>query len=286
MTQREQAVNRHEQTPAATAFDELHTRHAAALHRQAYLLTGRPRLAQRAVERGFHRAWQRWPEVAVDADPAGWVRAAVYAYALTPWHRLCPRLRTAGQPQEIPESVGAGDRELLEVVLGLPAPYRQALLLHDGVGLGLCATAAEAEASVPAAAGRLAYARERIAERLPELGLGGQSPERQGEILRDRLGALLAAQEAEPPGAPDVRAPGVRAPDVRAPDVRAGSERGARRATRAVFGLTGLFAVVTLLVAIISPDHYAGPHREPLATGTAPATPAKVRQARLSPDIR
>lgn len=270
MTQQPQTLPRHEQTPAATAFDALHTRHAAALSRQAYLLTGRPRLAQRAVERAFHRAWQRWPEVAVDADPAGWVRAAVYDYALTPWHRLCPRLRTAGQPQQLPESVGAGDRELLAVVLGLPAPYRQALLLHDGVGLGLCATAAEAEASVPAAAGRLAYARARIAERLPALGLDGQPAERQGEILRDRLGALLAAQEAEPPGAPCVRA---------------GSERGARRATHTVFGLTGLFAVVTLLVAIIAPDHYAMRHREPLATATRPATPEEVRQARLSPDI-
>lgn len=230
---------------AATAFDALHTRHAAALMQQAYLLTGRPWLARRAVERGFWLAWQRWPEVAVDPDPAGWVRAAVYEYALTPWHRLCPGLRTARGPRE-PSAAGLSDGALAAALLRLPAPHRRALLLHDGVGLGLDATAAEIEASVPATAGRLRHARERLAALLPQLGLDGQPPERQGEILRARLTAL--------PGPPQV-------PPPVTGDVRSGSERSARRITRTAFGATWLFALVTLVTIAVTPDHYV-PHPE------------------------
>ncbi|MGY5124743.1 RNA polymerase sigma factor [Streptomyces nigrescens] len=294
MTQREQA---------ATAFDDLHTRHAAALMQQAYLLTGRAWLARRAVERGFRLAWQRWPEVAVDPDPAGWVRAAVYEYALTPWHQLCPGLRTARGPRKPSRAAGPSDGALPAALLSLPAPYRRALLLHDGVGLGPAATAAEIEASAPAAAGRLTHARERIAALLPQLGLDGQPPERQGEILRARLSGPLSAAEVTPRAAAHVRS---------------GSERSARRTTRAAFGATGLFALVTLVMMALAPDHSTPPPKRPLAT--APHTrvsPArhhgadtrerrnaarerrnaareqgnaavrkKLREARLAPDLR
>ncbi|MGW7575241.1 RNA polymerase sigma factor [Streptomyces sp. NPDC054765] len=274
---------------AATAFDDLHTRHAAALTRQTYLLTGRPWLARRAVEQGFRLAWQRWPEVAVDPDPAGWVRAAAYEYALTPWHRLCPGLRPARKPRQFQEGGEPADRALLETLLSLPAPYRRALLLHDGVGLGLHETAAEIEASTRAAAGRLTHAREQVAARLPELGLAGQPPVRQGEILRVRLSGLTAAQHG---------APGT------APCVRSDSERRDLRTTRAAFGLTGLFALATLVMMTVAPDHYTPPPDEHLATAPhARVSPAgrrgadtrkygnavvrkRLRQARLAPDVR
>ncbi|MGW7487946.1 hypothetical protein [Streptomyces sp. NPDC054786] len=280
MTQREQA---------ATAFDDLHTRHAAALTRQTYLLTGRPRLARRAVEQGFRLAWQRWPQVAVDPDPAGWVRAAAYEYALTPWHRLCPGLRPARKPKQFQESGEPSDRALLEALLSLPAPYRRALMLHDGVGLGLYETAAEIEASTPAAAGRLTHARERVAERLPELGLDGHPPVRQGEILRARLTQLAAAQQVTP---------------AATQHVRSDSERSDLRTTRTAFGLAGLFALVMLVMMIVMPDHYTPSPDQPLATaphvrvspsgrrgadikkhGNA-AVRKRLREARLTPDVR
>lgn len=251
MTPREQAT---------TAFDELHSRHAVALTRQAFLLTGRPRVAERAVQRGFRRAWQHWPRVAVDTDPAGWVRAEVYEYALTPWHRLCPALRTARTPDPHTGRAEPSDPELLATLLSLPAPYRRTLVLHDGVGLGLYETAAEVEASTPAAAGRLAHARERIAERLPELGLGGQPPARQGEILRARLTGLAAAQRMTPPAAAHVRST---------------SERSAERTTRSVFGLTGLLALVTLLTMVLAPDHRTPPDRSLSSAPHAPVSPAR-----------
>ncbi|MFU9035959.1 MULTISPECIES: hypothetical protein [Streptomyces] len=271
-------------SPAATAFDALHTRHAAALTRQAYLLTGRPRLARRAVRRGFHLAWQRWPEVAVAPDPAGWVRTAVYDHALRPWHRLLPEERAAGRPT-LPDDA---DRALRQALTALPAPYRRVLLLHDGLGLGLSATAAEVEASTRATAGRLTHARDLLAARLPELGLAGQPPARQGAILRDQLAALLTGPADDGPATGE--------PPPTGAQVRAGGERSARRTTRAAFGLTGLFALVTLSVAVAAPDHYAAPPVPPVAKAPAtrhagPDTNRSVHrthpnQARLLPEVR
>ncbi|MFG2398693.1 RNA polymerase sigma factor [Streptomyces lydicus] len=275
-------MTQREQNPAATAFDDLHSRHAAGLTRQAYLLTGRPELARRAVERGFRLAWQRWPQVAVDPDPAGWVRAAVYECALTPWQRLLPWLRTARTAQELPPSVGPADRALLTAVLGLPAPYRRMLVLHDGVGLGLYEAATEVEASTPAAASRLAHARERVVAEacVP------------GEVVRGRLAALAASLEVAPSAAPQgAAAQAARAsastPPAAASLLRAESERSACRLTRVTFALTGLFALVTLSVAVVAPDRGAPPWQGPLVTApAAPDAPVQPREARLLPEAR
>ncbi|GAA0488675.1 RNA polymerase sigma factor [Streptomyces olivaceiscleroticus] len=214
--------------PSPTAaFDALYDRHAPSLARQAFLLTGRTRLSAEAVERAFQLAWQCWPEVAKDHDPAGWVRAAAHEYALSPWHRFRPSsfrspARAAGSGRPDP---------LLTALLRLPAPYRRALLLHDAVGLGLAETAAEVEASTPAAAGRLAHARQVLAGHLPELGLDGASPAGQRAILCERLAGLTAAHP--------VRMPAARA-------VRTGGERSTRRRTRGAIGLTGLIVALTV----------------------------------------
>jgi len=208
---------------AADAFDLLYERHARGLARQALLLCGHRRLAEQAVTHGFHRVWQHWPEVAVDRDPAGWARSAVYAYALSPWHRFLPGRRL---PEAHPGP--PADRALLEALLSLPPAYRVTLLLHDGVGLSLPNTAAETEASTPAAAGRLTHAREQLAERLPRLA--DTSPERRGELLSDWLRELAAAQP-------------VRLPPPQT--VRTGSESTTRRWTRAAVGLTAVVVAVT-----------------------------------------
>lgn len=80
-------------TPAQ-AFDALYAFCAPALVRQAYLLTGRRELARESVERAFQLAWHRWPEVAVDPDPAGWIRATAYDCALSPGTASVPATAT------------------------------------------------------------------------------------------------------------------------------------------------------------------------------------------------
>ncbi|MGW2286781.1 RNA polymerase subunit sigma-24 [Streptomyces phaeochromogenes] len=227
--------------PALTpgqAFDALYAFAAPALVRQAYLLTGRRELARESVERAFQLAWQRWPEVAVDRDPAGWVRAAAYEYAVSPWHRLRLRHRA---PEPPPAALD--DRRLLSVLLSLPPAYRRTVLLHDGLGIGLPETAAETEASTPAAAGRLLHAREVVAARVPELADPGE--------LRLRLTELGSKESLRTAAKPVV--------------VRSGSERRARRWTRAAIAFTVLLIGSTAFTLRTAPDHYEAP-QAPAAT--------------------
>ncbi|MFD0040148.1 helix-turn-helix domain-containing protein [Streptomyces anulatus] len=223
----------------AEAFDELYARTAPGLVRQAYLLTGRRALARESVERAFQLAWHRWPEVAVDRDPAGWVRAAAYEYAMSPWHRLRRAHRHPDAPPTEP-----GKQALFDALLDLPPAYRRTLLLYDGVGLDLPETAAETEASTPAAAGRLMTARAAVAERLPELA-SAATPAEQSALLHDRLGGLARAEHVPVPR------------PARA--VRTGSEDRARLWTRAAVAGVALLIAVTGLTLHTAPTHYEPP---------------------------
>ncbi|MFD0214904.1 helix-turn-helix domain-containing protein [Streptomyces hirsutus] len=217
-------------TPAQ-AFDALYAFCAPALARQTYLLSGRRDLAREAVERAFQLAWDRWPEVARDRDPAGWVRAAAYEWALSPWHRFRPRYRRPEPPPSQPS-----DRALLDVLLHLPPPHRRTVVLYDGVGLDLPETAAETEASTPATASRLLHAHETLAARLPELS--------DPLVLHQRL-TELASTEHLRSAAP--------------PEVREGSERRARFWTRAVIAFTLTLIGATAFTLYTTPTRYDPP---------------------------
>ncbi|MDT0387365.1 helix-turn-helix domain-containing protein [Streptomyces dubilierae] len=213
------------------AFDAVYAFCAPALVRQTYLLTGSRELARESVERAFQNAWQRWPEVARDRDPASWVRALAYECALSPWQRLRPRYRHPEPPPSDPL-----DRALMDTLLKLPPSYRRTLLLHDGVGLGLPETAAETEASTRAAVNRLAHARETVAERLPELA--------DPETLHWRL-VELASTERLRAAKPQV--------------VRKAGERRARFWTRAAIAFTVALIGSTALTLRTAPTHYEPP---------------------------
>lgn len=159
--------SRTEPSAPASAFDALHARCASTLARQVELLTGNPRLVRRAVRHAFCLAWQQWPAVAVDPDPAGWIRVAAYDHALAPWQRWLPGRRP--RRRAAPGSA----RVLRTALLRLPPASRRTVLLYDGLGLDLPETAAETAASTPAAAARIMRARAALGEgagtRLAEL---------------------------------------------------------------------------------------------------------------------
>ncbi|MGR4883077.1 helix-turn-helix domain-containing protein [Streptomyces sp. LARHCF249] len=221
----------------AEAFDALYARTAADLARQTYLLTGRRGLALEAVERAFRQAWDQWPDVAADPDPAGWVRAAAYDYALSPWHRFRRAHRHPDKPPAEP-----ADRILLDAMLALPTIHRRTVLLYDGVGLDLPDTAAETEASTPATGNRLLNAHEDLADRIPELA--DVPPEKQSALLRDLFDALRPAVQLDPPPAAAVRGYG---------------ERRIRMWTRATLSLTAVIAAATAYTAATAPTHYEPP---------------------------
>ncbi|OIK04952.1 RNA polymerase sigma factor [Streptomyces monashensis] len=238
-------------TPAQ-AFDELYGFCAPALVRQTYLLTGRRELAREAVERAFQLAWQRWPEVARDRDPAGWVRAVAYDCALSPWHRFRPRHRHPEPPPADP-----ADRALLHALLRLPSSYRRTLLLYDGVGLDLPETAAETEASTPAAASRLTHARQAVADRVPELA--------DPRTLHRRLLELASAER--------LRA-------AKPATVRTVSERRNAFWTRAAITVTVAIIGATALTLRTAPTHYEAPIAPAQAVD---GVPPRVAPGPLSP---
>lgn len=234
----------------AEAFDALYKSCAAALFHQTFLLTGRRNLSQESVARAFARAWEHWPEVAVDRDPAGWVRAAAYEYAMSPWHRLRRTHRPLDPPPAEP-----GARALLGALLDLPPSYRRTLLLYDGVGLDLPETAAETEASTPATASRLMNARVAVAERLPDLAEPSSSTEKSA-LLHQQLGALARAQ---PPAS-------LPSPDA----IRTDSERKAQVWTRAAISFTVLLIGLTLFTLATAPARYETPESPAQQVGGVP----------------
>ncbi|MEU7422632.1 helix-turn-helix domain-containing protein [Streptomyces sp. NPDC048362] len=240
------AAARPEPLTPAQAFDALYAFCAPALVRQTYLLTGRRDLAREVVEQAFQLAWQRWPEVAQDRDPAGWVRAMAYDCALSPWHRFRPRYRHPEPPPADP-----ADRALLDALLTLPPTYRRTLVLYDGVGLDLPETAAETEASTPAAANRLTHAREVVASCLPELA----DP---AELHRRLL--ELASTERMQAAQPKV--------------VRTVGERRNVFWTRAAIAFTVTIIGATTLTLRTAPTHYEAPVAPAQAVRGVPPRPA------------
>ncbi|MCP9986774.1 sigma-70 family RNA polymerase sigma factor [Streptomyces sudanensis] len=240
------------------AFETLYACVAPDLVRQAYLLTGRRRAAREAVERAFHQAWDHWPEVAVDRDPAGWVRAAAHGHALSPWHRLRHRFRLPDPPAGGPVA-----RALRDALLELPPPYRRTLLLHDGLGVGLPEVAAETEASSPATAHRLLHARGAVAERVPPLADPDALREHLAELLQDAAVALA------PPEA-----------------VRAGGERRVWLWTRATAALSALIAMATAFTLATAPTRYEPPPVPGAAVTGVPALGGPERSERQDERLR
>ncbi|MFI5802732.1 helix-turn-helix domain-containing protein [Streptomyces sp. NPDC051561] len=276
----------------AHAFDQLYAHTAPSLLRQAYLLTGRHRLSHESVQHAFDLAWQRWPEVATDRDPAGWVRAAAYEYAMSPWHRLRRSHRridpptaphppgkdgeaesnTGTQPASDPTPTpGPGELALLNALLELPPPYRRTLVLYDGLGLDLPETAAETEATTPATANRLEHARTVIARELPELA-EARTPAEQSTLVQERLSNLARAQRT------DDLPPGER--------VRIRSERRTRFWTRAAIAFTTLIVGATAFTLATAPTEYqsARPPGEPV--GGLPALSGPQRLSTYDKQLR
>ncbi|MFE9373511.1 helix-turn-helix domain-containing protein [Streptomyces sp. NPDC006711] len=240
------AVPRPEPSPItgltpAEAFDALYAATAPALAQQTYLLTGRIRLARESVQRAFHLAWENWPEVATDRDPAGWVRTAAYEYAMSPWHRFRRTHKHPDRPPVEPER-----RALLDALLALPPAYRRTVLLYDGLGLDLPETAAEIQASTPATANRVLNARAAIVERVPAVH-HAKTPGALSAVLRDRITDLALAG---PPALTVLPA---------ARGVRVGGERRRRFWTRAAIAFTAMIVGATAFTVVTVPHYHVRP---------------------------
>ena len=236
--------------PAATAvtaqaaFDALYVYAAPALVQQTYLLTGSRRLAFESTEQAFHQAWERWPEVARDPDPVGWVREQAHEYALSPWHRFRWLVTPPGPQPSDP---------VWQAFLALRPLHRRAVLLCDGLGLSVGEAAAETHASTPATRNRLVHARAVLHERLQ-----GEDVPRQW--IRQQLLQAQASTLPQPWS------------------VRDGSERRVRALTRTVALVTAALIGWIAVTVATTPGHYESVDR-PRTTHdrTSPAGPPAAR---------
>jgi RNA polymerase sigma-70 factor (sigma-E family) len=113
--------------PLPATLEQLFVERYAAMVRLAHLLTGSNALAEDLVQDAFARMQGAWSRV---DDPVAYLRAAV-VNACRSWHRSHRReqrrLRAVPAPAE---DVPLGARELLDVLDGLPAGQRTAVVLR------------------------------------------------------------------------------------------------------------------------------------------------------------
>ncbi|WP_157597295.1 SigE family RNA polymerase sigma factor [Streptacidiphilus rugosus] len=192
----------------AEAFDLLYAAAAPRLLWQTYLLTAHRHRAAHCVRRAFQLAWTNWDTVSADSSPEGWVRAASFELALSPWHTGGPRMQhlmhLPHRRLRVPEDHGnltRRDKALMAALMRLPRPQRRALVLHDVIGLDWAQTAVEVEGSTPVTFGRVALARRALAGTVP--GIVGPDSEvpgfgrRVGEQLRAAAGRALDGGDPE-----------------------------------------------------------------------------------------
>lgn len=169
------------ETAHRAAFQQLYLGCGPRLVQQTFLLTAHRLRSEHCVRRAFELAWTSWDLVAADASPEGWVRATAFDLALSPWHRI-PRDAT-----DQGDRLSGRDRQLLGALLQLPRGQRRAMVLHDALGLDWAQTAAEIEASTPAAYGRVVRARLGLARLVPDIA----GPDARAPGFGARLGPLL-----------------------------------------------------------------------------------------------
>src|SRR4029453_7948644 len=83
-------------------FDKFYAGTRRALVAQVFAMVGDLGEAEDAVAEAFARAWQRWGQVHLYADPGAWVRTVAYRVAVSSWRRARNRAtahRRAGPPE-------------------------------------------------------------------------------------------------------------------------------------------------------------------------------------------
>lgn len=125
------------------AFEELVTRHEAALFNFLWVRTGNAAEAEELAQEAFLRAWQRLGQFRADAAFSTWLHAIAVSVALNGLRKV-DRHRRRERALEDAEPVAAarrgldlGARERLAgAVDGLPEIYRTVLVMHDLEGYG------------------------------------------------------------------------------------------------------------------------------------------------------
>jgi RNA polymerase sigma-70 factor (ECF subfamily) len=114
-------------------FEGFYAENFRVLTTQLYAYCGNLTDAQDVVQEACLRALARWPQLSEYEDPAGWVRRVAWNLATSQWRQA--RRVSAWSPadDEAGEKVGepTPDRvDLVAALAKLPAPQRQAVVMH------------------------------------------------------------------------------------------------------------------------------------------------------------
>jgi RNA polymerase sigma-70 factor (ECF subfamily) len=146
---------------------------------QLHAHTGDYAEAQDVVQEAFCRALPRWKTLAEYDDPAAWVRKVAWNLATSRWRRM-RRLVDFTRAQNVdPVPPPNPDRlDLMVALAALPAPQREALVLHYIGGVSVAEIAQITGVSIGTVKSRLHRARAAMAELLTteHLDIGSSTP--------------------------------------------------------------------------------------------------------------
>jgi RNA polymerase sigma-70 factor (ECF subfamily) len=117
-------------------FDAFFRTHGSRFIGQAFVFTGELALAQDLAHEALARTWERWNEIRLLEDSAGWTRKVLYNLAVSEWRRA----KVRSSHGVLPDPIEGPDVEaiaLADALRTLPKLQRQAIVLHDAAGVGV-----------------------------------------------------------------------------------------------------------------------------------------------------
>lgn len=129
-----------------STFDEFYAGAVRRVTAHVYALTGDWEEAQDCTQEAFARAWSHRGRLDRAQQPEAWVRTTAHRLAISRWRRLVRGRRPADRAMSGPVQAAAPGTEHVELVRALtrlPAPQREALVLHHLVDLSVADIAAQ-----------------------------------------------------------------------------------------------------------------------------------------------
>ena len=153
-------------------YDEFFTNMRPQLVGLGFALTGNLQVASDLAQEALLRSWVNWEKIRTYQDPNAWARRVLRNLAAN----HARHLRRAPRPspiEDVPE-LDADRVALLRALGHLPRPQREALVLHDGLGLTVAEVAVELNVPEGTVRSWLSRARSVL---VPLLGAGDDTTE-------------------------------------------------------------------------------------------------------------
>jgi DNA-directed RNA polymerase specialized sigma24 family protein len=143
--------------------------HYQRLVAQLYAITLNPAEAHDVVREAYSRAWRRWAEIGVSADPAAWVRRVAVRSTMSSWRRTVARV-VPGRRRALADGGEPRTRAVLLALGRLHDTERRAVVLVDMAGVPVVEVAALEQVPPGTVAARLSRARRVVGDALAEAG--------------------------------------------------------------------------------------------------------------------